>query len=226
MAKTKIKEGENLTTSNIERVIDLLEQDNPITKKSACEILNISYNTTRLNNIIQEHKDKLLYVNERKKQLRNVPVSKLEEKVIIEGYLTGESITYLTESSYRSTSTVKTVLQKYGIPLRDSMYTYKNPPLIDENFINKIYKIGDLVYAVKYGSPAYIDKVVEHDVYEHICRIRLVGENRQYAWQPYYELIDLRKVQNDLKINLPEIDDDTIKYEIAKAIINARRSKI
>ena len=54
MAKIKKKEGENLTETNIEKVIGLLEQEKPITKKQACEILNISYNTTRLTKIIEK----------------------------------------------------------------------------------------------------------------------------------------------------------------------------
>ena len=42
---------ENLSEVNIRRVISALEEG--ITKKSACEMLNISYNTTRLNRIIR-----------------------------------------------------------------------------------------------------------------------------------------------------------------------------
>ena len=44
----KKKSHEKLDSANIQRVIDLLEQDEPITKKEACEMLNIRYNTTRL----------------------------------------------------------------------------------------------------------------------------------------------------------------------------------
>ena len=49
------KSGEKLSFDNIERVIQQLEQDNPVTKKEACEILNIRYNTTRLQKIIDDH---------------------------------------------------------------------------------------------------------------------------------------------------------------------------
>ena len=37
----KSKSYEKLTNDNIKKVIDLLEADNPITKKEGCEILNI-----------------------------------------------------------------------------------------------------------------------------------------------------------------------------------------
>lgn len=51
--RVKVKEGEKLTPSNIEKVIGLLEIEKPISKKDACELLNISYNTTRLARIIE-----------------------------------------------------------------------------------------------------------------------------------------------------------------------------
>ena len=52
--RIKKRSHEKLTDANIRHVMDLLESKNPITKKEACSILNISYNTTRLNNIFQQ----------------------------------------------------------------------------------------------------------------------------------------------------------------------------
>ena len=43
MAMVKKKSYENLTAGNIQRVIEALGQDSPITKKEACEMLNIAY---------------------------------------------------------------------------------------------------------------------------------------------------------------------------------------
>ena len=53
----KKKSYEKLDDKNIQRVIDALEDKNPITKKEACEMLNISYNTTRLGKIINDYED-------------------------------------------------------------------------------------------------------------------------------------------------------------------------
>ena len=39
-----MKSDEKLDKTTMLRIINLLEQDKPITKKAACEILNISYN--------------------------------------------------------------------------------------------------------------------------------------------------------------------------------------
>ena len=42
------KAGEKLDDATLTRVSELLNQDEPITKKQACEMLNISYNTCLL----------------------------------------------------------------------------------------------------------------------------------------------------------------------------------
>ena len=49
------QEGEDLSAAKIDQVIELLNQDKPITKKEACSILNINYNIIRLTRIIDEH---------------------------------------------------------------------------------------------------------------------------------------------------------------------------
>jgi len=53
----KKKAHEKLDDTNIKRVIAALTNENPITKKEACEMLNISYNTTRLSKIIEGFKE-------------------------------------------------------------------------------------------------------------------------------------------------------------------------
>ena len=64
----RIKKHENLSEANISKVISLLEGEKPITKKEACGILNIAYNTTRLNKIITEHKETMDVRARRKSQ--------------------------------------------------------------------------------------------------------------------------------------------------------------
>jgi len=58
VARVKVKDSEKLDPSNIRHVINLLESDKPITKKEACSLLRISYNTTRLGNIITGYKER------------------------------------------------------------------------------------------------------------------------------------------------------------------------
>ena len=82
---------ENLSDANIRRVVHALKEEG-ITKKSACEMLNISYNTTRLNRIIEEFEDQENYVSTRKAQNRGKPASKQEIKEVIQDYIEGDNI--------------------------------------------------------------------------------------------------------------------------------------
>ena len=58
------KAGEKLDEATLNRVSALLNQDNPITKKEACEMLNISYNTTRLGKILDDFNEVAFYENQ------------------------------------------------------------------------------------------------------------------------------------------------------------------
>lgn len=223
MTKIKVKDGENLSTTNIERVIGLLNQEKPITKKAACEILNISYNTARLNKIIENHSEEKEYASKRRKLLRKQAISTSEIKYIVESYLSGDPLSGISEKSHRSTNVIKNVLYRFGVPLRNAQQTYSNPVFIDDKFISLNYEIGDLVYAARYNCPAYIEKVCDDPIHEKVYRIRLVGQYRRQAVQPYYELANFKKLQIELKIVLHEMSDEEINNEIALALINARK---
>ena len=80
MRQTRKREHEKLDEANLDRVIEMLEGDEPITKKVACEMLNISYNTTRLGSIIAEHKDIMEYRATRKAQNRGRKATDLEKR--------------------------------------------------------------------------------------------------------------------------------------------------
>ena len=84
--------GENLSPANIRRVIHSLNEEG-ITKKVACEMLNISYNTTRLSNIINDYEDTKRHRRKMMDKNRGKPASKDELKEMIEMYLDGQTVT-------------------------------------------------------------------------------------------------------------------------------------
>jgi len=119
----KKKDYENLSNQNIEKVIGLLNPSSsqkPITKKEACDILNIAYNTTRLNKIIEEYHEKKAYTAQRKKKLRGQPASQAEIAEACESYLQGGTISEISKSLFRSPSFVRTLLETVGVPQRPS----------------------------------------------------------------------------------------------------------
>lgn len=224
MAKIRIKDGENLTPCNIKRVISLLTQEKPITKKVACEILNISYNTTRLKKILDDFEEQEEYRKLRRKQVRGTPLSTIDTKYIISAYLSSEPLHDIAEATYRSLDIIKEVLHKYNVPLRNSKNDYMHPVFIQDEAISQNYEKDDLVYSARYNAPAYIEKKLEiSELHGEIYRIRIVGPLRRLAVQPYYELADLRNLQKELKLVLEEMPDDMIKHTIAQTLYNARK---
>lgn len=224
------REGEDF--SNIERVIELLNQDKPITKKAACEMLNITYNTTRLQKIIDEHIEQKEYEARRRKELRNTPLSKQDISEIVSSYLENGNISEIVDFTFRSAQVIKRVLSQYNIPLRNSKNTYHNPIQLDPSAMSDDYKLDDLVYSARYDQAAYISKKLKEDSAGGIYKIWLI-KDCQYAFQPFFELGDLRRLQTELGLNIVtrkmfEFDEDgnePLQNEIAKALANARKRK-
>jgi len=219
----RIKEGEDFSNSKIEEVIALLESEKPITKKAACEMLGMAYNTTRLNTIIEKHIEEKDYHEKRRKELRKQPLSTEDLSYIISSYLEEPNLSIIAETTHRSTTVIKRVLERYNIPLRSREISYRNPIFLEDDSISMDYAKDDLVYSARYDEPAYISKLTQDGVY----RLWLI-KTEQYALQPYWELSDLRSVQKDLGVKI-----DTRKYweggelqqAIAIAMQNAKKRK-
>lgn len=165
MAKraVKAKDYENLTDGNIQKVIKLLDADTPITKKQACEILNISYNVTRLAKIIEEYHEKRAYVKRRKSQLRGRPATNQEIGEIATGYLRGDSLQEISKYTYRSLAFVKAIIEKVGIPSRVLEEEEWIPEYLPENCVTTSFNIGDIAWSAKYHRPCIIEAELSVD---------------------------------------------------------------
>ena len=127
------KAGEKLDEANLNRVSALLNQDNPITKKEACEMLNISYNTTRLSRILDEHNEVVSFREVRKSQNRGKKATTLEIKEAIESYLNGETVSDISKRLFRSTTFVKNILDRVGVPEKYLKQNEKAQPTYQMN---------------------------------------------------------------------------------------------
>jgi len=154
----KVKEHEKLDDASISRVIELLGGDQPITKKAACEILNISYNTTRLTNIINDFNEK---ADRRKKNFENnrgKPFTDSDIAYIVRGVLIGETVSDLSETLFRSPSQINKIINYIGIPKKDSSYDYvKVAPLPEECIITSA-EPREIVWSARYQAAAEIIK--------------------------------------------------------------------
>lgn len=193
-------EEELMTDANIARVIRLLEPTEegkkPITKKDACAILGMSYNTTRLGTIIEDYKQKQVRTAQRKSQLRGKPATQEEKVYIISEYLNGETIDAISKMTYRSSKFIKDVLEGNSVPIRVPGSSYFNPELIPDGAIRDRFSVGEVVYSSRYDSIARIDAEQKTEKYGFIYRIWLLSDRwLQSAYQEASELASLEHLR-------------------------------
>jgi hypothetical protein len=156
--RVKKKEGEKLSFENVEHVIMLLEQGKPISKKEACQILNITYNTTRLGNIIESHKEQKARDEKRRAANRGKPASNQEIKDVIEWYLEGDSLKDISQRLYRSTTFIKNIVDVVGVPQRKAGQNYLVFEPLPEQCISDRFEPGELVWSSRYQALAQVVK--------------------------------------------------------------------
>ena len=159
----KKKDHEKLTDANISNVIKLLnDEQQPITKKEACEILNIRYNTTRLQKIIDEFTDVHEYRESRKAKLRGTGATREEIKNVIEEYLDGENISTIATRMYRSNAFVKAIIERVGVPqkLADTDYLGHRTSLLPEECVAEEFEVGEKVWYPRKNKFATIKQEV------------------------------------------------------------------
>lgn len=197
MARRGVKkqDHERLDDATIGRVVSLLEQENPITKKAACEYLNISYNTTRLNRIIQEYKDKIEWRNKRYAANKGQPFNEMDIKELVADYLNGKSIASIADSLYRSTHIIKRKIEELNLPERDKNSSYENPSIIPDEAVAEEFEIGELVWSARYNAVAEIRQWWENGIDSCGYRIWVFGKYNQFAYQPWWELGKLEAVK-------------------------------
>ncbi len=202
MARTRKtqKEQEKMTPQNIERVIELLdpkeENAKAISKKDACQILGMSYNTTRLAQILEDYKAKKLREKKLRSEKRGKPADAAEIQFTIAEYLKGESIDQISKNTYRSPAFVKNILEEHEVPIRNTSYNYFRPNLIPDGATRERFAVGEVVYSAKYDSMCKIDSEQFSEKHGWVYRVWLLAEKwQQFAYQEAYELASLEHIR-------------------------------
>ena len=154
--RVKAKASEKLDDNTLKYVLSLLTADKPITKKEACRILNITYNTTRLNNIVKGYEETLAFIAKMKKRNRGKSATESETKRAIQEYIEGDPIADISKRMYRSAGFVKSILTNNSVPLRGIGTDYFHPELIPDEIITEDYTAGEIVWSARYNSTASI----------------------------------------------------------------------
>lgn len=197
--RTKSSDLEKLDPQNLDKVIALLEPEDgkPISKKDACAMLCIAYNTTRLASLIEKHKEKKLAVAARRAALRGKPATTQEVQFIISSYLEGDTVSSLAERTYRSVGLITQILENHSVPIRAKAHDYFRPELIPEAAMRDRFKVGEVVYSARYDSTARIDGELENSSkHGWVYRLWLMSDKwKEYCYQPASELASLQHLR-------------------------------
>ena len=190
MARLKKKSHEKLTAQNIQHVISLLNptssQTKPITKREACSILNISYNTTRLDKIIQDHHEQKEYRSRRVSQNRGRPARPDEIQDIVKEYLSGENVSNIAKGLYRSPAFVKSILEKIGVPQRPTKVEgRKQEYYLPEQCVADSFDEGEIVWSATHHAPAVVDKKLTKEHQEGRAGLQTVDYISKYGSDCY-----------------------------------------
>ena len=159
----RAKKSEKLDDANLARVQEALNSDSPITKKEACEMLNISYNTTRLNKILAEHDETMEHRARRKAQLKGTKATEDEIKSVIEWYLNETPISEIATSMYRSSTFVKNIINRVGVPEKRPKTEQGGGAKVGylpDECVSESFEEGEKVWCARYDLPGIVKKVM------------------------------------------------------------------
>ena len=157
----KKRSHEKLTDANIQHVMGLLQAESPITKKEACSILNISYNTTRLKTIIEEFVEQKEYRDKRKAANRGVPARASEITSIVDSFINGTPISDISRFMYRSPGFIKNIVERVGVPRKRSKEERgggHQPSFLPDECVAETFEEGEVVWSAFYDQAAMIQK--------------------------------------------------------------------
>jgi len=157
------KKQERLEEDNLNRVQEALASSTPITKKEACEMLNISYNTTRLSRIMEDHSETLRYRATRKSQLKGTKATDLEIKQTIEWYLDERPISDIAKAMYRSSTFVKNIINRVGVPEKRPKTEQRGSGYLPEECVSDTFEPGEKVWYTRKDLPARVIKEFRND---------------------------------------------------------------
>ena len=123
-------------------------------------MLNIAYNTTRLQRIIDDYEDKVEYRELRKKQNRGRGASNEEIREAVERYLSGESLAEIASGLFRSSGFVRSLIERVGVP---SVSRESGIAVLPDSCIAESFAPGEIVWSAVYQKPARIDHELSID---------------------------------------------------------------
>ncbi len=165
-------------------------------------MLNIAYNTTRLQRIIDDYEDKVEYRELRKKQNRGRGATNEEIREAVERYLSGDSVSEIASGLYRSSGFVRSIIERVGVP---SVARESGVALLPESCIAESFAPGEIVWSAVYQKPARVEQELSVDYQAERAGFQDVNYEQKYESKCYAIYV------------MEEIRDDTEKWANVEA---------
>jgi hypothetical protein len=198
--KVKKKDYENLSPTNVENVRILLNpstSEKPITKKQACDILNIAYNTTRLSAIIEQHIEQKEYVKKRKGSLRGRPATNAEINEACTSFLGGDTISDISKRLFRSAGFVRAILERVGVPSRPNNKEERlTPHYFPDECVATDFKFGEVAWSATYHGTVVVRERLDLEYLATKKGMVNIDYEAKYAC-PCYAIYVIQKIDSE-----------------------------
>ena len=179
-------------------------------------MLNIAYNTTRLQRIIDDYEDKVEYRTLRKKQNRGRAATDAEIREAVERYLSGDSIAEIAAGLFRSTGFVRSLIDRVGVPAtsKESGTAYLPEACVAEDFTP-----GEIVWSAVYQKPARVEHELSIDYQAERAGFIDVNYEKKYS-SKCYAIYVIEEVREDtekwMNVNTGGFAAYSLAYDLGK----------
>jgi hypothetical protein len=167
--------------------IKLLEEGG--TKKAACEVLGINYNTTRLADLIETFQKREEVAKNMRAKKRGTPVDDAEFVEMATAYFERTPLNEIARMAFRSEAVVKHHLEVGGAMLRQhGNVDPLNPPMLPDICMRDSFKIGEIVWVAGYNCVGEIKAEFQRGG-ENAYKVYLLDASQErVVYQMVYEL--------------------------------------
>jgi len=179
-------------------------------------MLNIAYNTTRLQRIIDDYEDKVEYRALRKKQNRGKAASDAEIREAVERYLSGDSIAEIAAGLFRSSGFVRSLIDRVGVPTANAE---KGTSYLPEACVAEDFAPGEIVLSATYNKPARVQHELSIDYQAERAGFIDVNYEEKYG-SKCYAIYIIEEVREDtekwMNVNTGGYAAYSLAYDLGK----------
>jgi len=196
------------------------------TKRAQCDALGINYNTSRLDKLLDEESERREHSARMRREMRKKAITPVERAGMIQEYLQGIPLSGISDSYYRSTATVKDVLETAGVLglMCSTKVDPLNPVMVPDACFSEEFEVGQIVFVPAYKCVG----VVKHSYGEgpegcNQYRVYLSGSRERNVYASSYDLGSLEHLKTlgvnvDSLLNDAYLSGDECKVLLAEAL--------